>query len=49
MSGPDEVYREAQKHFCGKDLVDLALAINAGNRFAIPFRLPPGGTAFRGA
>jgi AhpD family alkylhydroperoxidase len=42
---PDEVYQEAGRHFSDKELVDLnwvVVAINAWNRLAISFRLPPG-------
>ena len=42
---PDEVYEEAGRHFSDKELVDLnwvVVAINAWNRLAISFRLPPG-------
>ena len=42
---PDEVYEEAGRHFSQKELVDLnwvIVAINAWNRLAIAFRLPPG-------
>ncbi len=38
---PDEVYREARKHFDEKELVHRTfaiIAINAWNRLAIPFR-----------
>ena len=40
---PDAVYQEAAKHFPGKELVDLTLAItniNAWNRLSIGFRKP---------
>jgi len=42
---PDDVYKEARKHYSEKELVDLnwvVVAINAWNRLAIPFRFPPG-------
>lgn len=41
---PDEVFKEARKHFGEAELVDLTLAvvaINGWNRFAIGFRVPP--------
>lgn len=42
---PDEVYREARKHFSEKELVDLTLAIiaiNGWNRLNVSFRTVPG-------
>lgn len=42
---PDDVYQEALRHFAGKELVDLTLAIvaiNGWNRIAIGFRAEPG-------
>lgn len=42
---PDSVYELARRHFSGKELVDLTLAIvaiNGWNRLAISFRTVPG-------
>ncbi|MDG3008049.1 carboxymuconolactone decarboxylase family protein [Paludisphaera mucosa] len=42
---PDAVYEEARAQFSEKELADLtwaAVAINAWNRLAITFRVPPG-------
>ena len=42
---PDELYEEVRRHFAGKDLVDLTLAIvaiNGWNRLAVAFRAVPG-------
>jgi AhpD family alkylhydroperoxidase len=42
---PDDVYQELSRHFSEKDIIALTLAIttiNAWNRIAIGFRVPPG-------
>lgn len=42
---PDDVFEQAKKHFAGKELVNLTLAvtqINVWNRFAIAFRADVG-------